>query len=302
MKKTKSFNNVSDTLLKQIPKLKPEETVVFRMLNGVPNPEPDEKERSKSPVLYPKVQVITNFRIFDKYQKDDDGNEVGGYVDVVCADGWVGDAPTKVRTFVPGNEKGKSASLFQGKFQLRGGVVKDEELFEILWLSPQRKGTPCPDPSVEQIFEMVDLKADNSNKVNKFEKLSKVIEITKSITPANARMVMRALGQPEYQDDVTLLAMTKDFATKNVDAFLSTHEDKDTSTKADLREAVNTGTISHNFASGDVTLLGTVVANVKISNPDQFIDSFTRWVNTSKNGKDVLNNIKTQMAKEEVKK
>lgn len=290
MKQTKLFNNISEELRKQIPKLKPNEVVVFQMLNGVPNPEPDEKERKRQgEIIYPKVQVLTNFRIYDEYK--------GEYVDMVLADGWIGDNPAKHRTFVPGNEKGRSASRFQGKFQVTGGVVRDEELYEILWLSPQRKGTPCPDESVEQIFEILDLKAGNQNKLNKFDQLSKVIEITKSLKPAEARRIMRALNQPEYQDDATLLAMVKDFATKNVDVFLQTYENKDTYLKSDIIEAVNSKVIEHDLPTGDVKLSGTVICNIKVSTPDAFADAFVRWVNTSENGKDVLANIKAQMNK-----
>jgi hypothetical protein len=297
MKKTKKYNNISDELMKQVPRLKPNESAVFRMLNGVPNPEPDEKERSKSPVLYPKVQVLTSFRVFDKFQKNEDGTVGGGYVDVVCADSWFGEEPTKIRTFVPGNEKGRSMSQFQGKFELKGGVVRDEELYQVLWLSPQRKGTPCPDPSVEQIFELVDAASDNTQKLTKFDRLQKVIDITKSMSPADARRVMRALNQPEIQDENTLLITTKDYATRNVEVFIKTYENKDTYLRSELKECIDGGIIDHDLASGDIRLMGATIGNLKVSTPDAFLDAFTQWVNTAENGKDVLTNIRSQMSK-----
>lgn len=294
MKSTKQFNNISDELKKQIPKLKPNEIVVFQMLNGVPNPEPDDKERAKQgEVLYPKVQIMTQFRIFDKFKNE--------YVDIVLADGWIGEVPSRARCFVPGNENGLQGSRFQGKFQVMGGVVRDEELFEVLFLSPQRKGTPCPDPSVEQIFELVDVKAGNTEKVGKFEQLKKVIDITAKMKPVDARRIMRALNQPEYQDDATLLAMVKDFATKNVDTFLKTYDNKDTYTMSELKDAIASKVLEHDFATGNVKLLGTVVTTLKVSSPELFPEAFVRWINTAENGKDVWNNIKNQMAKEETK-
>ena len=157
MKSTKTFNNISDKLRSEIPKLKPGERVLFQMLNGVPNPEPDEKERSKSPILYGKIQLQTNFRIYDPYQKDESGTEVGGFVDVGCVDTWLNGHPDRFKCFVPGSGE---YTQFQGKFELVGGNVKDEELYEILWLSNQREGNPHRDISIEPMFKIVDLKAD----------------------------------------------------------------------------------------------------------------------------------------------
>ena len=103
MKSTKTFNNISDKLKASIPQLKPGQKAQFQMLTGMPNPEPDPREKAKQgEVLYGKVQVLTNFRVYDPYQKDGEGNEVGGYVDVGCVDQWLGENPSKFRLFIPG--------------------------------------------------------------------------------------------------------------------------------------------------------------------------------------------------------
>lgn len=293
MKSTKLFNNISDELKKLIPKLKPGETKVFQLTNGVPNPEPDEKERIKQgAILYPKVQLMTQFRIFDKFK----GNG-GEYVDMALADSWAGDNPSKVRCFVPGNENGLQGSRFQGKFQVTGGVVREEELFEIMFLSPQRKDSPCPDPSIEQIFELVDITAGNQAKMTKFEKLERVVEITKSITPADARRVMKSLNQPDYQDDATLLAQTKDYATRNVEAFLNTFDSKESHIKEAVVDAIAAGVLAHDIPTGDISVGGAIVANIKVSTADVFPDAFVKWLESAENGKDVLANIQAQMKK-----
>jgi ABC-type microcin C transport system permease subunit YejE len=119
------------------------------------------------------------------------------------------------------------------------------------------------------------------------------------LTPKEARKIMRSLNQPDYQDDSTLLAMTKDFATRNVDTFLSTYENKDSYLKSDVMEAIAAKVIEHDLPTGDIKLSGTVIANIKVSNPDAFPESFVKWLNTSENGKDVLANIKAHMAKKQ---
>ncbi len=119
MKSSKLINNISDKLKSEIPRLKPGEVMVFQMLHGVPNTEPDERERAKSPILYGKQQVQTQQRIFDPYIEDTKGTVVGGYVNIGVVDAFSQqspDMPEKFRCFVPGQEGGFSS--FQGKFQL----------------------------------------------------------------------------------------------------------------------------------------------------------------------------------------
>jgi hypothetical protein len=161
MKSTRIFNNISDKLKAQIPKLKKGERVQFQMLTGMPNAEPDPIERAKQgEVLYGKVQLLTTFRIYDPYQKDSKGAEVGGYVDVGCVDQWLNETPSKFRLFIPGiTGVVVHNKAFAGRFDLQGGVVADEELFEILFLSPEREGSPCQDSSYEIKYRLIDEKA-----------------------------------------------------------------------------------------------------------------------------------------------
>lgn len=294
MKSSKTFNNISDKLKAQIPKLKPGETVVFRMLNGTPNPDPDEKERQKHPVLYGKVQIQTNMRIFDPYQKDSEGNEVGGYVDIGCVDQWNGDQPVTFRFLVPGQGQ---YSRFQGKFSLTGGNAKDEELYEILWLSPQRKGSPCPDSSLPPMFEILDLKADSKATVTKFDRLKKALDIVAAMKPEGAREIMSALNQPNYQDELVLMAKIKEMASTNPESFIATYESNETPVRAAVKSALDAGVISHDLRTGEIKMGGTLIATLKSDSFDAFVGAFAKWLNTAANGADVLSNIKSRLVK-----
>lgn len=306
MKSSPKFNNISDKLKDEIPKLKPGQSVVFQLTNGVPNPEPDEKERSKYPTIYPKVQLVTKFRMFDKYAdpyKDENGEMKykGAYVEVGCVDSWKGDEPIAFRCFIPGkNGNGAFMSNFPGKWELKGGSIADEELYEILYLSPQRQGTPCPDASVEQIFKIVSETENAKVLTTKFDRLSKVIDILKTITADKAREVMSAVNQPMYQDDEVALINLKDWAKNNVDDFIAAYESPLTPIKSLVKEAMVSGKLDYDLASGDVKLGKTTITNMRLSSYDDFIPEFSKWVNTAENGKSVLQNIKSQIEKKEV--
>jgi len=304
MKSSKTFNNISSKLRSEIPKLKPRETVIFQMLHGMPNPEPDEKERSKSPVLYGKRQVLTNFRIYDPYQneyKDETGETQyqGGYVDVGVVEAWNGDNPLRFKTFVPG--QGEYAQ-FQGKFQVTGGNIKDEELFEILWLSNEREGNPHRDVSVEPLFKIVSARAENKATVTKVDRLIKAITTAKEMSLEDAAAVMASLNQPTYQDPEVLRPKILQFAKDNVDEFLAACENPDNTTNLIIRKAIEAGVVTHDIVTGDVKAGNVTLTSIKVSTLNEFVPRFTEWTKSAANGKDVLANLKRQVeAKEAVK-
>ena len=294
MKSSKVFNNISDKLRAEIPKLKPGQTVVFQMLHGVPNPEPDEKERSKSPVLYGKRQVLTNFRIYDPYVKDEAGNEVGGYVDVGVVDAWNGEQPVRFRCFVPGQGE---FSQFQGKFQLSAGNIRDEELYEILWLSNEREGNPHRDTSVEPLFKIINTKTDSQATVTKVDILMKALKIGKEISLKEGNEVMASLNKPVYQDEIVLRAEIMKIAKDTPDEFIAAYESKDRHIMSSLREALNQGVLSHDVATGKVSMGAVSLTTAKVEDMAELVPSLTQWIKTAKNGQDVLNNINGQLEK-----
>lgn len=310
MKSSKTFNNISDKLRAKLAaaKLKPGQSVVIQMMNGVPNPEPDEKERSKDPILYPKVQLLTKYRIYDDGQKDEGGNIVGGYVDVGLVDSWKGDEPIAFRCFVtgsnPSSAKATMPSRFQGKFELRGGNVREEELYEILFLSPQRKGTPCPDDNVEQVFKFVDHKAEATQSVTRFNILEKAIKYCKEITAEKANQVMLAMRQPTFQDEAVLMAKVKDIARDKPEDFIKAYESADTPTISLIREALAANVLSYDLATGKVNMGAVEIATVKAGNYEEFPETFAAWMKTSDGGNELQTNISSQVkaAKNPVKK
>lgn len=308
MKATKDFNNISAKLQAEIPKLKSGEKVIFQMLNGVPNPDPDERERAKSPILYGKVQLQTSQKIFDPYHKEIGKNEKGetqyqgDYVDIGVVEQWnaLGDRPEKCRCFIPGQGQG---SQFQGKFELVGGNHRDEQLYEVLWLSNEREGNPYRDQSVEPLFKIVNQKADSQKSLNKFDQLKKALdrvnEITKPENLGKARKIMASLNQPTYTDDIVLSAKIKELATTNPEIFNKTFDDPTIDVKFLVKSALDSGVIIHDIASGDLKMGNVKVGKIQVSNPSVLVDEITNWMATVTNGKDVLENIQKQLKLQE---
>jgi len=152
MKVVGSFNKVSEKLKKElIPSVRPNEIVRFQLLNGQYEPALGREGFGAS------KSIRLNDRIYDPYQTDSEGNEVGGYVDIgvpdlikegrveKCKKFWV----NSIANGIPGN----------GQFELVSGNVDDMEVREFLFLSNGNKNNPHRDTSSEAMYEVVDAKA-----------------------------------------------------------------------------------------------------------------------------------------------
>jgi hypothetical protein len=287
MKTVKDFNNISEKLKAEIPVLAPEQVATFQMLNGRPNPDDDDKK--KNPMLFGKKQLQTQFRIFDKYKKDSTGKEVGGYVDIVLAEDWVEDKPTKSKMYVAGFGDG----FFTGKFDLVGGRIEDEELYEVLMLSPEREGSPCPNKSIQPLFKLVDFKKEAEKKTKDLTKFRRAVDLAISINADDAAVVLRSINR-SYTDADERIAAVGELARTNPDLFLTIYDDPQKATKATLKEAMEAGIIGID-AKGVVSMGTETLTTIKTKDGVELLEKLTSWVNSAQNGKDVFDLIKKQL-------
>ena len=288
MQKVKEFNNISDKLKEQIPQLQPGQVATFQMLNGRPNSDDDDKK--KNPVLYGKRQLMTQFRINDPYKLDSTGKkEVGGYVDIVLADEWHEDKPTKARMYVAGFGEG----FFTGKFDLMGGKVEDEELYEVLMLSPEREGSLCPNPTIHPLFKLVDFKKEAEKKTKDLSKFKRAVELAIGISGEDAAVVLRSINR-SYTDVDERIAAVGELARNNPDLFLKIYDDPQKETKATLKEAMEAGIISVD-AKGKISMGTEILTTINTKDGVELLEQLTAWVNSAQNGKDVFASIKKQL-------
>lgn len=290
MKTVKGFNDISDKLKEQIPVLEPGKVATFQMLNGRPNT--DEDDKKKNPVLYGKKQLQTQFRIFDKYKTNSEGKEVGGYVDIVLAEDWVNDKPTKSKMFVAGFGEG----FFGGKFDLMGDKIEDVELYEVLMLSPEREGSLCPNASVQPLFKLLDHKAETQKKTKDLSTFKRAVDLALNMKPEEAEVVLRSINQTYPNPDERMSAVG-DLARNNPDLFLKIYDDPQKQTKATLKAAIDAGVIGVD-AKGIVAMGTETLTTIKTKDGVEFLDQLTAWVNSANNGKDVLSAIKKQLKNE----
>jgi hypothetical protein len=301
MKVIGAFNKISDKLKKEIPKLKQGQTVTFQMINGQPNP--DNEERQKTPVLYPKVQIRTRDTIYDPYQKDSEGEEVGGFVEIGIVKSSIrlanGENDIETELAIPGMiMPGKPAIgnwQFNGKFSFSGDSIKDIEAFEFFWLSNENESNPHRDKSVKALFKQVNLLEDSKQTIKTTNDLREALNIAADLDETTAREIAASLNWANIAELPILTAKINDFATKFPTEFLKAYNSPKRKTKSLIRKALDSGIISFDPVTKTVTLGSEVVATLSLRSGEDFLTAFTDWINTAKNGSDVFGNIEGQI-------
>lgn len=280
--------------MKLIPQLEVGQAVTFEMLTGVKNNDPDEKERQRNPILYPKANIPTRDRIKDPFLAKQ-GKDA--WVEIVVADYWDKERPIE-RLFVPGLSDGVTNFQFGGKFSLVGGNQRDEELYEYLMITNYNQDSILGegrDTSKTPLFKVVNTKAASQKTLTGFAVLKEAISIVATMKPVDARKIGAALNWNEFTDDDAILAEAANFARSNPEEFLKVYNDPNIDIKAAIRKALDTGVLNFDMASGKVNLGTQEITTIAKQDRGNVTDGLTQFVLTAKNGKDVLENIKAQL-------
>ena len=283
----KKFNDLSPELLKKMTKLKNGEQVLFQMLNGVRNPDPDPDEQRKRPMLYPKHNIPMN-----DYIKDLDGE----WKHIVIADSWDSDKPAREAFFMAGMDDG---GLFTGKFALTGGNKKHEELFEYFQICNYNESCILGsdrDVSKPLLFKMVNLKADAAQTTSKIGTLRKALELAVTIKEEDGKELAASLNWNTYSDWVELEAKILDFAKSKPEDFLKYYQDPSKKIKSQIKQALTASIITYDVAKGEVKMGDNVLTVIKKADrSNDILDYLTIWFNEAKNGQEVLGNIQSQL-------
>lgn len=278
------YNKISQELKDQIPPF--ENLVVLQMLNGVANPEPDAEARKNQPFLFGKKQLRTQFKIKD-------GKNI---VPIVLAEGWTDEKePTKAKCFVAGIGE----THFSGVVPLTPGSIEHEELYETLWLSPEREGSPFSDNAIPKLFRFVDVKKDSENKISKVAKLREALELANKITEEKGRELAASYNWSEYKEDWETILKARIFeeARSNPDAFLLRAEDKSNPLAATIKKAIDAGIVTFDASTKEMKLGKNLLATLTINEETDFFSSAKAWFESATNSGEIIKGIEKDLAK-----
>lgn len=290
MKVQGNFNKISDKLKATIPVLKPGEVVTYQLLTGVPNPDTDENEKRKNPVLYGKIQIPTNDRIYDPYQKNSEGVETPGYVDIGAVAFFEKDTPHFIFLF-----PGMGHSIFTGKFSLTIGNIEHDELYEFLCLSNRNESNPNRDKSVAPLFKQVNALADSKATSGRIATLKRAINEASDINESDARKLAASLNWQDFSDFTVLKAEIENYASRNPDKFLAAYDDPKKDIKADLKLALDAKIIDFDMGTMSVKMGESILT--KLTDSADILGGIFSWQQAAKNGDQVLDGIRKQLVK-----
>lgn len=281
MQVVKEFNRISDELKAKIQPLQIGQVVTFKMLNGTPNP--DDEDKKKRPILFGKQQIPMSDRIKDGK----------GFVNVGVVTEWNEDKPARFRVFVPGIGWDNH---FNGHFSLTGGNIEDEELYEYLMLTNWNKDSlvgAARDKTKVPLFELVDEKRNNQQVVTKVDILRRAIKLADEMPVDEMKEVLASLNISVSEDSVSskILELAKD----KPDLLIATHSSPDRKTKGIIKAALDKQVLVHDVATGQVSVGGQLITTIKLQKDKKFIDEMTVFLNSAENGKEVLKNITKQL-------
>lgn len=292
MKAIGIYNKISPELQAKIPKF--EKPITFKMLNGITNNDPDPIERQKNPTIYPKSNIQMRDKIFDRWARNDSGEIVGGWVDIIVADGWNRNEPTREHLFFPHSH----GTVFSGKFTLMPNNAKHHEIYEQLMLTNYNKDSVLGedrDKSKHPFFAPINVSNESKSIRNDVQAIRQALELTKDMKVKDAREFANAMNWNEYAVEEELLSKVEDFARTKPVEFLKVWNDPAKDFKSLLKEALNLGIASYDIQSGVFKLGTQTITTVLQKDRDNVLEAMGVWFEEAKNGKSVLDSIKKQL-------
>ena len=268
MIKTKEYNNV-----KTPPQLKRDEVKVFQYLNV----KVDKQNPGK--VVMPSVHMIPQVdRVYDK--------ETDDYIDIASiASIGVGGRPAFNTIQFTKKDRGLMA--------LRGSKTGDREIFQYLTLSNYNESNPNRDASIVPLYKLVEPKKEAADNRKQRTLRRDAMNVAAELSAAEVREFIAALNKDEKRDISILRDELEVMAEKDPQKFITLSKDKNKSIQAACKSAIDKKVIK--FDKKDNTFswvsTGETIVQVPRSSKSSYLQGFTNFVLSNKNGELVYEEI-----------
>lgn len=268
MIKTKEYNNV-----KTPPQLKRNEVKVFQYLNV----KPDKQNPGK--VVMPSIHMIPEVdRIYDK--------ELDDYVDIASIQSLgVGGKPIFSTIQFSKQEKGLMA--------LRGSKTGDREIYQYLMLSNYNASNPDRDSSVVPLYKLMEPKKEAADSRKHRTLRRDAMNVAAELSAAEVREFIAALNKDEKRDISILRDELEIMAEKDPQQFITLSKDKNKSIQANCKSAIDKKVIRFDKATSTFLWVSTgeTIVQVPRSSKSSYLQGFTNFVLSNKNGELVYEEI-----------
>jgi hypothetical protein len=256
------------------------QTVQFRLLSGVLNP--DVEERRKREILWAQsVCIVGKDRIRDPFS---DNLVDIAVVKSIDKEGNV--VPEKL--YVPARDS-------NGFITIVGGNVAQERWYEFLQICNENESNPHRDKNIKPKFKQIDAAKESKEQNKRDDLLTEMLVLVKSFSKAERQEVAAAYGWDRHSEDDVIIQRLREIAKKDPEGFSKIVGNKiDLSMKAVIHDAITEGVITYAPLENKFTFTKTneVICTLTRSESVEPKDQFLEWLKTNPSGKAVLNNIK----------
>lgn len=268
MIKTKEFNNYENP-----PTLKRDEVKVFQYLDIRPDPQNKGSYIMPSMAMMPKID-----RVYDP-KKDD-------YVDIA-----------NIKSLGVGGKPVIEPIAFsrqtQGKLLLRGNKTGDKEVYQYLMLSNYNKSNPNRDTSLKPLYELVEPARTAKESRSERSLRRDAMNVAAELSAAEVREFISSLNKDAGRDISILRDELETMAEKDPKQFIALSKDKNKSIQANVKRAIDKKIIKFDKASSSFKWATTdeVIVQVPRSSKSSYLQGFTNFVLSNKNGESVYEEI-----------
>lgn len=278
-------NNISKELKPRT--LKPGEVVTYKYLGGAPNNDPNEAERKARPYFWPEaVTLRLHDNVYDPYKQE--------YVEIgiPTVDGVQNGEVKRFDRFI------FKAQANDGVFAITGGTSEAQDLFEFFELTNKNLSNPNRTEQIEPWFKRIDFIAQAKEDNKKRNKLKDAIMLSINMNDSARREFAAAMAWDELADEDVLISQVEEFAMNQPEDFLAVFGDeRGLKDKALLKKAITDKIIRYDVAAHKIYWVKseTVIAALERVDGKNYIDQFYEWIDTNKNGQNVMTSIKKQL-------
>lgn len=279
LKKVLHYNDVSDDILKSVPKLKKGEIVRFKCVHI--NPDPKNERKFSGPRFYSIPPYDT---IWD--EKNGVYCDIGHVTRSVTATGEEIATPKKIVFSAP-----------LGEISLRGGVANEEYLYYYLSISNYNGSNGNRDTTKGIAFIRIDEEKTAKEKNTKRSKKFDALLAANNMTTEQIKDFVAATGGDDKQSLDILKDYVFDWADKSPEDFLLKLNDAEATTKATIKRALDQGVI--NFSSSELVFTwagsGEKIASVPRADGVEHIKYLSDLLLSDKRYEKVLPTIKKSL-------
>jgi len=180
-----------------------------------------------------------------------------------------------------------------GQITCTGGRIADQEIYEYLMLSNYRRGNPERDPSLRELYELVDVKGSaTARRANRQEKL-RAENYALNMTDEDVTTFAAASGWNDTDIDI-LRDRIEEMAGANPLNFLKIATNRHNNIKADIKKAIDQKIIKWDSTASTFSWASNneLIVTVPRSTKGDHLDGILHFIINVKHGESVYQEIK----------